>query len=175
MALFGPGPGGFCWQCGRVPQRRETERQPKGQHAGGTPALPGGVVPMVQWGGYPVGQFSESRPAPFWEAPITRLACRWDGSSISANPGSNANALPEATRMPRTSSHPSPEKILCILCIHVNVGCSRQGGYLPDRKIRNTSSRGAWPGPPTSRLVVWPTRSVVQTPMGAYQRKETSE
>ena len=50
LPLLRPGPCDSRWQCGRVPHRRETERQPKGQHAGGTPALPGGVVPMVRWG-----------------------------------------------------------------------------------------------------------------------------
>ena len=51
----------------------KTERQPKGQHAGGTPALPGGVVPMVR-GGYPAGDFSESRPV--WETPVCLRAGR---------------------------------------------------------------------------------------------------
>ena len=36
-----PGPCGSRRQGGRLQHRRETERQPKGQHAGGTPALPG--------------------------------------------------------------------------------------------------------------------------------------
>ena len=47
--LLRPGPCGSRRQHGRSPHRRETERQPKGQHAGGTPALPGGVVPTVRW------------------------------------------------------------------------------------------------------------------------------
>ena len=50
LPLLRPGPCGFRRQGGRLQHRRETERQPKGQHAGGTPALPGGVVPMVRWG-----------------------------------------------------------------------------------------------------------------------------
>ena len=70
MALLRPGPSGSRWQCGRVQHRRETERQPKGQHAGETPALPG--VSCHRWcaGGYPAGDFSESRPAPFAETPV---------------------------------------------------------------------------------------------------------
>ena len=40
-ALPLPGPCGSRRQGGRLQHRRETERQPKGQHAGGTPALPG--------------------------------------------------------------------------------------------------------------------------------------
>ena len=49
MALLRPGrccsrrPGG-CLQ-----HRTEAQRQPKGQDAGGTPALPGDAVPAVQW------------------------------------------------------------------------------------------------------------------------------
>ena len=49
LPLLRPGPCGSRRQGGRLQHRRETERQPKGQHAGGTPALPGGVVPMVRW------------------------------------------------------------------------------------------------------------------------------
>ena len=43
-ALLGPGPCGSRRQGGRVRHRRETERQPKGEDAGGTPALPGGPL-----------------------------------------------------------------------------------------------------------------------------------
>ena len=50
LPLLRPGPCGSRRQGGRLQHRRETERQPKGQHAGGTPALPGGGVPMVRWG-----------------------------------------------------------------------------------------------------------------------------
>ena len=42
LPLLRPGPCGSRRQGGRLQHRRETERQPKGQHAGGTPALPGG-------------------------------------------------------------------------------------------------------------------------------------
>ena len=41
LPLLRPGPCGSRRQGGRLQHRRETERQPKGQHAGGTPALPG--------------------------------------------------------------------------------------------------------------------------------------
>ena len=70
LPLLRPGPCGSRRQGGRLQHRRETERQPKGQHAGGTPALPGGVVPMVRWGRYPAGDFSESRPVPFGKLPF---------------------------------------------------------------------------------------------------------
>ena len=43
LPLLRPGPCGSPRQGGRLQHRRETERQPKGQHAGGTPALPGGA------------------------------------------------------------------------------------------------------------------------------------
>ncbi len=71
MPLLRPGPCGSRRQGGRLPHRKETERQPKGQHAGGTPALPGG---SSRWcgGGYPGGDFSESRPAPFGKLPFAR-------------------------------------------------------------------------------------------------------
>ena len=46
----------------------------KQQHAGGTPALPGGVVPMVRRGS-PAGDFSESRPASFGKLPFARMPC----------------------------------------------------------------------------------------------------
>ena len=43
-ALLGPGPCRSRRQGGGVRHRRETERQPKGEGAGGTPALPGGPL-----------------------------------------------------------------------------------------------------------------------------------
>ena len=57
MALLRPGrccsrPQGGCLQ-----HRTEAQRRPKGQHAGGTPALPGDAVPAV-----PCGSFEEKRP-----------------------------------------------------------------------------------------------------------------
>ena len=43
--LHRPSPWGSRRQGGRVPHRRETERHATGVHAGGTPALPEGVLP----------------------------------------------------------------------------------------------------------------------------------
>ena len=43
-ALLRPGPCGSHRHGGRVRHRRETEQQPKGEDAGGTPALPGGPL-----------------------------------------------------------------------------------------------------------------------------------
>ena len=51
LPLLRPGPCGSRRQGGRLQHRRETERQPKGQHAGGTPALPGGCRPDGEVGG----------------------------------------------------------------------------------------------------------------------------
>ena len=69
LPLLRPGPCGSRRQGGRLQHRRETERQPKGQHAGGTPALPG-VSSRWSGGGYPAGDFSESRPVPFGRLPF---------------------------------------------------------------------------------------------------------
>ena len=71
LPLLRPGPCGSRRQGGRLQHRRETERQPKGQHAGGTPALPG-VSSRWRGGGYPAGDFSESRPVPFGKLPFAR-------------------------------------------------------------------------------------------------------
>ena len=73
-ALLRPGPCGSRRQGGRLPNRGETERQAKGEDAGGTPALPGGVVPMVRRR-CPAGDFSESRPASFGKLPFARVPC----------------------------------------------------------------------------------------------------
>ena len=69
LPLLRPGPCGSRRQGGRLQHRRETERQPKGQHAGGTPALPG-VSSRWRGGGYPAGDFSESQPVPFGKLPF---------------------------------------------------------------------------------------------------------
>ena len=50
MALLRPGRWGSRPQGGCLQHRTEAQRQPKGQDAGGTPALPGDAVPAVRWG-----------------------------------------------------------------------------------------------------------------------------
>ena len=45
MALLRPGRWGYCRRSGCLQSRAEAQRPPKGQHAGGTPALPGTAVP----------------------------------------------------------------------------------------------------------------------------------
>ena len=64
MALLRPGPCGSRRQGDRLPHRRETERQAKGEDAGGTPALPGGPPPITlapQGGGC---RIARPRPVP---------------------------------------------------------------------------------------------------------------
>ena len=73
-------------QGGCLQHRTEAQRQPKGQHAGGTPALPG--VSSRRCGGECLaGDFSESRPAPFGKLPFARKSSprpsRRGGSSES--------------------------------------------------------------------------------------------
>ena len=66
--------------------------EPNGSACGRDARAPGGFHPVVRLGEYPSGDFSESRQAPFGKLPFARV------------------------HAPR----PSPEKILCILCIDVN-------------------------------------------------------
>ena len=66
LPLLQPGPCGSRRQGGRLQHRRETERQPKEQHAGGTPALPssqGGVKAGLS----PLGNEPGARPRSFEE------------------------------------------------------------------------------------------------------------
>ena len=71
LPLLRQGPCGSRRQGGRLQHRRETERQPKGQHAGGTPALPG-VSSRRCGGGCLAVDFSECRRAPFGNLPFAR-------------------------------------------------------------------------------------------------------
>ena len=50
MALLRPGRCCSRRQGGCLQHRTEARRRPKGQDAGGTPALPGDAVPAVRWG-----------------------------------------------------------------------------------------------------------------------------
>ena len=64
LPLLRPGPCGSRRQGGRLQHRRETERQPKGQHAGGRPRSRG-CRPDGEVGGIPRATSLESRPVPF--------------------------------------------------------------------------------------------------------------
>ena len=68
LPLLRPGPCGSRRQGGRLQHRRETERQPKGQHAGGTPALPGVAVPAVPW--VSGGRLLRKPTCTLWETPV---------------------------------------------------------------------------------------------------------
>ena len=68
LPLLRPGPCGSRRQGGRLQHRRETERQPKGQHAGGTPALPGVAVPAVPW--VSGGRLLRKPTCTLWESPV---------------------------------------------------------------------------------------------------------
>ncbi len=48
MALLRPGRCGYCRRSGCLQSRAEAQRPPKGQHAGGTPALPGAITPPLE-------------------------------------------------------------------------------------------------------------------------------
>ncbi len=139
LPLLRPGPCGSRRQGGRLQHRRETERQPKGQHAGGTPALPG-VSSRWRGGGYPAGDFSESRPVPFGRLPFAcepgarppRLGRSIEKDyklNIDAQDNQDGRLLQETlTRAMiacgfedvREHKPAVSGKILCILCIDVN-------------------------------------------------------
>ena len=71
MALLRLGRCGSRPQGGCLQHRAEAQRRPKGQDAGGTPALPRDAVPAAPWGVL-AGDFSESRRAPFGKLPFAR-------------------------------------------------------------------------------------------------------
>ena len=85
MALLRPGrccsrPQGGCLQ-----HRTEAQRRPQGQHAGGTPALPGDTVPAVRWGAG--GRLLRKPTCTLWETPVCPRAgsppCRKDHSRVN--------------------------------------------------------------------------------------------
>ena len=86
-------------RSGGLPHRRETERQPKGSHAGETPALPGGAIPMARWGGI--------RRATSLRADGRRLG----NSRLSVSP---ASAVPCGSNQSVTIRN---RRSLCSLCI----------------------------------------------------------
>ena len=82
-ALLQPGRGCSRRQGGCLQHRTEAQRQPKGQDAGGTPALPGDAVPVVQWR-VPGGRLLRMPTCTLWETPVCPRAgpppCREDHS-----------------------------------------------------------------------------------------------
>ena len=87
MALLRPGRCGSRRQGGCLQHRTEAQRRPKGQDAGGTPALPGVAVPAVPWG-VSGGRLLRKPTCTLWETPVCPRAGRQPGAS--ANPPSHA-------------------------------------------------------------------------------------
>ena len=69
MALLRPGRWGSRPQGGCLQHRTEAQRRPKGQDAGGTPALPGDAVPAVRWG-VSGGRLLRKPTCTLWETPV---------------------------------------------------------------------------------------------------------
>ena len=95
MALLRPDRWGSRRQGGCLQHRTEAQRRPKGQDAGGTPALPGNHSPLEGESQKPsrqatadavgaclAGNFSEGRPAPFGKLPFARQPCSCPGVRI---------------------------------------------------------------------------------------------
>ena len=68
MALLRPGRWGSRRQGDCLQHRTEAQRRPKGQDAGGTPALPGDAVPAVRWGAG--GRLLTKPTCTLWETPV---------------------------------------------------------------------------------------------------------
>ena len=85
MALLRPGRWGSRPQGGCLQRRTEAQRRPKGQHAGGTPALPGDAVQAVRWG-VSGGRLLRKPTCTLWETPVCPRAvlppCRADHSRV---------------------------------------------------------------------------------------------
>ena len=105
MALLRPGrycsrPQGGCLQ-----HRTEPQRGPKGQDAGGTPALPGDAVPAVRWG-VSGGRLLRMPTCTLWET----LVCPRAGPPPGRADHSRKNGLVDENepRMnTKTDGHPS--------------------------------------------------------------------
>ena len=69
MALLRPGRCCSRRQGGCLQHRTEAQRRPKGQDAGGTPALPGNAVPAVRWG-VSGGVLLRKPTCALWETPV---------------------------------------------------------------------------------------------------------
>ena len=111
LPLLRPGPCGSRRQGGCLQHRTEAQRRPKGQHAGGTPALPGDAVPAVRWG-VSGGRLLRKPTCTLWETPVCPRAgpppCRADHSRKNGRSlmkmnhewtriDTNTNGLPSTT------------------------------------------------------------------------------
>ena len=70
MGLLRPGRWGSRRQGGCLKHRAEAQQRPKGQDAGGTPALPGDAVAAVHCGGVSGGQLLRKPTGTLWETPV---------------------------------------------------------------------------------------------------------
>ena len=100
MALLRPGrccsrPQGGCLQ-----HRTEAQRRPKGQDAGGTPALPGVAAPAVPWG-VSGGRLLRMPTCTLWETPVCPRAGRpaWRADHSRKNGRSLLKTNHESTRI----------------------------------------------------------------------------
>ena len=69
LPLLRPGRCGSRPQGGCLQHRTEAQPRPKGQDAGGTPALPGDAVPAVPWG-VSGGRLLRKPTCTLWETPV---------------------------------------------------------------------------------------------------------
>ena len=106
MALLRPGRCGSRRQGGCLQHRTEAQRRPKGQDAGGTPALPGQSLPegesqcraarrrLMRWG-VSGGQLLRKPTCTLWETPVCpragRPPCRADHSRKNGRSLMNMN------------------------------------------------------------------------------------
>ena len=95
-ALLRPGRCCSRRQGGCLQHRTEAQRRPKGQDAGGTPALPGDAVPAVRWG-VSGGRLPGKPTCALWETPV----CPQDKGSWGGN-----TRLPLPTRLNGVGSIP---------------------------------------------------------------------
>ena len=112
MALLRPGRCCSRRQGGCLQHRTDAQRRPKGQDAGGTPALPGDAVPAVPWGVSggrllrkpTCTQTEAATPGRRKPAPVEAISLPWwepaanSVSSITATPSWRAlTSLPPAS------------------------------------------------------------------------------
>ena len=86
MALLRPGRWGSRRKGGCPRHRTKAQRQPKGQHAGGTPALPGKARPAA-----PCGSFEGKRPIVSEDEPP--MDTKRYGAASTARSAQNASAV----------------------------------------------------------------------------------
>ena len=121
MALLRPGRCCSRRKGGCLQHRTEARRRPKGQDAGGTPALPGDAVPAVPWG-VSGGRLLRMPTCTLWETPVCPRAgpppCRADHSTKNGRPLIELNH--EWTRIDQKTGAPpsttSSAKILLPFC-----------------------------------------------------------